>query len=167
MRYVVYISAGSNLGRKKQNLSAGIDALGKSGVFRTVTLSPWYRTEPVDYRNQEWFVNCVVKGETGHEPCELLDTLKRIERTAGRRDGAVRFGPRVLDLDILLYDRRVICRPELVIPHPRLHKRHFVLKPFCDIDPDVTHPVFKRTMQHLLDRLDVTHQRIEPYSCDC
>jgi 2-amino-4-hydroxy-6-hydroxymethyldihydropteridine diphosphokinase len=158
-----YISVGSNLGRKLENCRKAITALTCCGTCRLIDQSPVYQTEPVDYRDQDWFVNYAVKIETTLDPFSLLDTLKSIERDAGRARDAVRFGPRVLDLDIILYDAMVVDTLKLVIPHPRMHKRHFVLKPICDIDPDIIHPVFRQTMQSLLEGLDVTGQRITEY----
>jgi len=158
-----YISVGSNLGRKLDNCRKAISALTCRGTCRLIDQSPVYQTEPVDYRDQDWFVNYAVKIETTLDPFSLLDTLKSIERDAGRARDAVRFGPRVLDLDIILYDAMVVDTLKLVIPHPRMHKRHFVLKPICDIDPDIIHPVFRQTMQSLLEGLDVTDQRITEY----
>ena len=158
-----YISVGSNLGRKLDNCRKAISALTCRGTCRLIDQSPVYQTEPVDYRDQDWFVNYAVKIETTLDPFSLLDTLKSIERDAGRARDAVRFGPRVLDLDIILYDAMVVDTLKLVIPHPRMHKRHFVLKPICDIDPDIIHPVFRQTMQSLLEGLDVTGQRITEY----
>jgi 2-amino-4-hydroxy-6-hydroxymethyldihydropteridine diphosphokinase len=122
-----------------------------------------YQTEPVDYKDQDWFVNYVVKIETTLDPIALLDTLKLIEQDAGRTRDAVRFGPRLLDLDIILYDAMVVDTLKLVVPHPRMHKRRFVLKPICDIDPDIIHPVFHRTMQSLLEDLAAKDQRITEY----
>ena len=81
-------------------------------------------------------------------------------------DGSIRFGPRVLDLDIILYDDWVTNSSELIVPHPRMHKRRFVLRPICDIDPTIVHPVFKKEMQALLDVLDENEQRIVEYRCD-
>ena len=111
-------------------------------------------TEPVDYINQDWFVNLVVKIETRFNPFRLLDKLKLIQSNAARNYDVERFGPRIIDLDIIMYDDFVINSPELIIPHARMHKRRFVLKPFCDIDPHIVHPVLKKDMQYLLDSLD-------------
>ena len=159
----VYISIGSNLGLKLENCRKGIAALTCCGNCRMIDQSLVYQTEPVDYKDQDWFVNYVVKIETTLDPFSLLNTLKSIERGAGRTGDAIRFGPRVLDLDIILYDAMVLDTPNLVIPHPRMHKRRFVLKPFCDIDPDIIHPVFHRTMRSLLEDLDAKDQRITEY----
>ena len=161
--HTAYISVGSNLGNKIENCHNGIAVLTRSGKARLVDQSPIYRTEPVDYLNQDWFVNFVVKIETESDPLSLLDTLKSIERKAGRVKNTIRFGPRILDLDIILFNDLVLDDPRLMIPHPRMHKRRFVLKPICDIDPDMEHPVLHRSMRSLLDDLDEKEQRISEY----
>ena len=158
-----YISVGSNLGRKLENCRKAIVALTSSRNCRLLNQSPVYQTEPVDYQDQDWFVNYVVQIETMLDPFSLLETLKSIERDAGRQTDTVRFGPRVIDLDIILYESMVVRTSRLVIPHARMHKRHFVLRPICDIDPDIIHPVFQRTMRSLLENLDTTGQRITEY----
>lgn len=161
---VAFLCAGSNLGDKTANCRRGIDALVHTGKTRLVALSRFYRTEPVDYADQDWFVNVVAKVATTETPGALLRILKTIEVGMGRQSGGIRFGPRVLDLDILFYGDRIINTPELVVPHPRLHKRHFVLKPFCDIDPAIVHPTLRRTVQALLDGLDTTGQEVSVFS---
>ena len=166
MLHTAYISAGSNIGHKKRNCQRGIAALLSSGETELEKHSLFYRTEPVDFRQQDWFANCAIKVTTALDPFKLFHSLKRVETDLGRVKGSFRFGPRILDLDILLYDSCVIHWPELIIPHPRMHKRRFVLKPICDIEPDIVHPVLKRTMQELLDRLDLEGQSLEPYPCD-
>ena len=161
--HTAYISVGSNLGHKLDNCRAGIAALTDSAHVRLAGQSLVYRTEPVDFLDQDWFVNYVVKLETTLEPLVLLDSLKSIEHHAGRPTDSVRFGPRLLDLDIIFYDQTVMNHPRLVIPHPRMHKRRFVLKPICDIDPHINHPVYHRTVRSLLEDLDNTGQRIAEY----
>ena len=164
--HIVYLSVGSNMGDKRRSCSDGLAALDRPDASRLLAVSPYYCTEPVDYTDQDWFVNAVAKIATRHEPPELLAELQRIQRQAGRRGDAVRFGPRILDLDILLFDDLVMESPELVIPHPRMHKRHFVLKPFCDIEPHIIHPVLGRSIRSILDGLDTAAQRIRPYPCE-
>lgn len=155
-----YICAGSNLGDKAEQCQRGFDALDGTPGIRLDAVSPFYRTEPVDYLDQDWFVNAVVRLVTTLSPGELLVRLKEIELEAGRTAGGIRFGPRVLDLDILLYGDRILETPNLVIPHPRMHKRHFVLKPICDIDPAIVHPVLGRTVQSLLEELNIDGQQL-------
>ena len=161
--HTAFICVGSNLGNKLENCRRGVAELSCGETSRLVDQSPVYQTEPVDYKDQDWFINYVVKIETILEPVVLLDQLKAIEHQVGRTRDAVRFGPRLLDLDIIFYDEIVMNHPRLVIPHPRMHKRRFVLKPVCDIDPHINHPVFHRTMQSLLEDLDETGQRIAEY----
>lgn len=164
--HTAYIGAGSNIGDKLLNCKNGISALTNTQNAVEKAWSRFYKTEPVDYKNQDWFINVVVKVETTLDPFELLKTLKSIERDAGRADGTIKFGPRVLDLDILLYDDWVTNSSQLIVPHPRMHKRRFVLRPICDIDPTIVHPVLKKEMQALLDVLDENEQRIVEYRCD-
>ena len=161
--HTAYICVGSNLGNKLENCRQGVAELTRGKTSRLMEQSPVYQTEPVDYKDQNWFVNYVVKIETVLEPLALLDRLKSIEHHAGRTRDSVRFGPRVLDLDIIFYDEMVMDDPRLVIPHPRMHKRRFVLKPVCDIDPHIIHPVFHCTMQSLLEKIDEEGQRIAEY----
>jgi 2-amino-4-hydroxy-6-hydroxymethyldihydropteridine diphosphokinase len=158
--HFAYISIGSNIGNRLENCKNSLTFLTESKISIIRGRSPFYLTEPVDYINQDWFVNLVVKIETGLDPFRLLDKLKLIESNAGRDHDAERFGPRILDLDIIIYNDFVINSPELIIPHPRMHKRRFVLKPICDIDPHIVHPVLKRDMQYLLDSLDDDGQMV-------
>ena len=160
----VYISIGSNLGDKLANCQYGIDALVRTTHTVFIAQSPFYRTAPVDYLDQDWFVNAVIAIETRRDPMQLLADLKSIQLVAGRTRNHVRFGPRILDLDILLYGEKVLSTPELEIPHPRLHKRRFVLQPICDIDPKIVHPVLNVSMQTLLNRLDENDQKVVAFS---
>jgi 2-amino-4-hydroxy-6-hydroxymethyldihydropteridine diphosphokinase len=161
--HTAYIGAGSNIGNKLENCKIGMAVLSKSQNVQIKEWSRFYKTEPVDYENQDWFINVVAKIETTLDPFRLLKKLKLIEHDAGRVDNPVRFGPRILDLDILLFDDVVTTSSGLVLPHPRMHKRRFVLKPICDIDPTIVHPVLKKEMQDLLAILDENEQRIIEY----
>ena len=163
LKHTAYISVGSNLGHKLDNCRAGIAALTDSAHVRLVRQSLVYQTEPVDYLDQDWFVNYVVKIRTDLGPLDLLEILQSIERSAGRVRDSVRFGPRVLDLDILLFDDLVLDDSNITIPHPRMHKRRFVLRPICDIDPDINHPVLQQSMLTLLANLSDSEQRIIEY----
>ena len=156
----VIISVGSNLGDKEGNCRKGIDALATHTANALIKASPFYRTSPVDYLDQDWFVNAAVKIETGLGPMDLLAFLQEIQAGVGRAKGGIRFGPRKLDLDIIFYDRLVLKTPVLEIPHPRMHKRRFVLQPICDIDPDIVHPLVNRTVKSLLNLLEGTKQEV-------
>ena len=162
-RHIVYISVGSNMGDRLQNCRQGITALSRFGEFRIIAQSRIYMTEPVDYEDQDWFINMVVKLETTHDPFELLENIKSVQRAAGRKRDVIRFGPRVLDLDIIFFDDLVLDSDRLVVPHPRMHQRRFVLKPICDIDPTILHPVLKKDMQSLLDGLGKDEQKVIEY----
>ncbi|MBT8370996.1 MAG: 2-amino-4-hydroxy-6-hydroxymethyldihydropteridine diphosphokinase [Deltaproteobacteria bacterium] len=151
--HTAYICVGSNLGAKLENCRQGIAELTRTAVTRLIDQSRLYKTEPVDYKDQDWFVNYVVKIETTLDPLSLLDRIESVEHDAGRVGDEVRFGPRVLDLDIILYDDVVMNHTRLVLPHPRMHKRRFVLKPLCDIDPYISHPVLQQNMQTLLEHI--------------
>ena len=161
-KHIAYISAGSNIGDKLSNCQKGFDSLGRLDSAVILKQSPFYKTEPVDYTDQDWFVNVAAKIETGLEPLDLLRELKVIEKAVGRRKNAIRFGPRVLDLDIILYDDVVMESNGLCIPHPRMHQRRFVLQPICDMDPEAVHPVFNAKMRDLLENLGKGSQEVVP-----
>ena len=158
----VYLSVGSNLGDKLDNCRKGIGLLIESGPCRLLKMSRYYRTSPVDFTDQAWFVNAAALIATQLDPMALLDLLLAIQQGMGRKSDAVRFGPRIIDLDILLFDDRVLRTPRLAVPHPRMHKRAFVLQPICDINPAVVHPVMEKTAAQLLDDLKDDDQRVVP-----
>jgi 2-amino-4-hydroxy-6-hydroxymethyldihydropteridine diphosphokinase len=148
----VYLSLGSNVGDRVANLCAGIAALAGAGV-RMTCLSGFYETEPVDYLEQAWFLNCVVEGMTKVAPVELLRKLREIETQLGSKKMVAK-GPRLLDMDILLYGTEVIDTAELQVPHPRMHLRKFVLVPLVEIAAGVVHPKLGMTTTQLLDRAE-------------
>ena len=149
---VVYLGIGSNLGDKKNNCLKSLDRLSKRGVTITKK-SAFYETKPWGVEEQPDFVNMTIEAETEISPEGLLDLLKGIEKEMGRRD-VMRWGPRLIDLDILLYDDRTIQSESLIIPHPMLHKRDFVLLPLTEIAPEAVHPVLKITISELKKRYD-------------
>lgn len=149
---------GSNIGDKRRNCLDGLERLTGNGQVDILSMSGFYKTEPVDYIDQDWFVNAVAKVSTRLDPFDLLKAMAAVETVLGRQRDTVRFGPRIIDLDIIFYDHRVIDSPLLVVPHPRMHKRRFVLVPICDIDPKLLHPVLNVTMKRLLGDLDTNGQ---------
>ncbi len=160
-RSVAFISMGSNLGDKMGNCRRGLEMLSGNSDIDIVETSRYYQTEPVDYEDQDWFVNAVVKVRTDLGPFALLKELLAIENALGRRRESVpRFGPRIIDLDLILYDGLRIETEELVVPHPRMHKRRFVLEPICDIEPELPHPVLGKTMRQLLELPAVYGQKL-------
>lgn len=157
MTTTAYIALGSNLGDRRGHLAAALEAIQALPGVRTVIHSPIYETQPVGGPvGQGKFLNSVAAVKTDTSAEQLLAELNKIEAGRGRdRAGEpARGGPRPLDLDILLFGDRVIDRPGLVVPHPRMHQRWFVLKPFCDVAPDVMHPLLKRSIRQLLADLE-------------
>jgi len=144
----VYLSLGSNVGDRVKNLRAAVGALGDAGV-RVTRVSSFYETEPVDFLEQAWFLNCAVEGETVVPALELLRALRGIELQMGSRK-LVAKGPRLIDMDILLYGSETMDTPELQVPHPRMHLRRFVLVPLAEIAPEALHPTLKITVAQLL-----------------
>jgi len=160
-----YLSIGSNLGDRFANCILGADRVNELPGTRVVAVSKFYKTEPVDFLDQAWFVNGALKIETGIDPFELIRNLKNIELSLGQIEKEVRFGPRIIDLDIIFYGNRVICTDSLEIPHPRMDKRCFVLKPLCDIGKGVVHPVTGKSTQQLLNEIDNSHgQQVMEYT---
>ena len=157
---IVYISIGSNIGDGLENCRKGIAAIEKKTPSHVLDRSRFYRTAPVDYTDQNWFVNAAIKIATDLSPIDLFHALKAIEREAGTLGKEVRFGPRILDLDILLYGRLVLDSNELIIPHPRMDKRRFVLEPLCDIDAEIEHPILKEKMGTLLSMIKEEDQKV-------
>jgi 2-amino-4-hydroxy-6-hydroxymethyldihydropteridine diphosphokinase len=145
---LVYLSLGSNLGDRENNLRSAIAAL-PSADFHVGKVSSLYETEPVDYLDQPWFLNCVVEGETKSQPIELLRALRSIETQLGSKKAFAK-GPRLLDIDILLFGDLSLDTPELQIPHPRMLERKFVLAPLAEIAPKLRHPSWPATASDLL-----------------
>ncbi len=150
---VVYLGLGSNMGNRQGNLDKALDFL--SQRLRIGRVSSVYETEPVGNPNQPRFLNLVCQAHTTLAPRELLTLAKGIESKLGRAASKSN-APRPIDIDILFYGDQVIETPELVIPHPRLAERAFVLVPLAEITPDLRHPVIGKTIQELLQRLPQT-----------
>lgn len=152
MKHITYIALGSNVGDKLLQCRKAISEILKIDRHRLLAQSSFYKTQPLGYTIQDWFVNGVIKLETELEAHELLRSLKALESRLGRRE-TIRWGPRTIDLDLLFFDDEKIHSEELVIPHPLLHERQFVLVPLTEIDPHLVHPVLGQTIRELLTQL--------------
>lgn len=151
-RHTAYISFGSNLGDRESYITNAIANLGGDENIRILDQSDFIETKPYGNTNQADFLNGVLKIETLYSPEELLARL-HIEENEAHRERNIHWGPRTLDMDIIFYDDLVMSTPLLIIPHPDMTNREFVLKPLCEIDPYVVHPRFMLTASELLDRL--------------
>jgi len=145
---VVYLSLGSNLGDRRENLRVAIAALDRADV-RVTRVSKIYETEPVDYLEQGWFLNCVVEAETSLTALELLRRLRGIESQMGSTKAFAK-GPRIIDLDILFFGDAIVDAPELQVPHPRMAERRFVLVPLAELAPELRHPVSRQSAVEML-----------------
>ncbi len=150
--HIVYLALGSNLDDRLENLKQAIAAL--TPQMEVKAKSQVYETPPWGYKDQPKFLNQVIKVKTYLDPESLLKHLKRLEVALGRKP-SVPNGPRLIDIDILFYDDLVLEKPSLVIPHPRLHERGFVLLPLMDIAPDLVHPVHKKSVRDMLAQANV------------
>jgi 2-amino-4-hydroxy-6-hydroxymethyldihydropteridine diphosphokinase len=149
---IAFIGIGANLGDPAASCHDALRRLGVVPEVRLLRSSSLYRTEPVGLRDQAWFINAVAEIRTGLRPRPLFEALKGIECEMGRMEG-LRWGPRVIDLDLLLYGQDVVAEKGLVIPHPEMHRRRFVLEPLCELASYVIHPAFGVSARGLLDRL--------------
>jgi 2-amino-4-hydroxy-6-hydroxymethyldihydropteridine diphosphokinase len=150
MTNLAYLSLGSNVGNREACLRDALIRLSATGCV--VAVSSFYETEPVEFTSQPWFLNCAVALETDLTPQQLMSALLSIEEEMGRRR-IQKKGPRSIDIDILMFDDIVMDSKELIIPHPAMHERRFVLEPLAEIATSAIHPVFKKTISELRDAL--------------
>jgi 2-amino-4-hydroxy-6-hydroxymethyldihydropteridine diphosphokinase len=146
----VYLSLGSNVGDREAHLRDAQARLGSVG--RVTSVSSVCETEPVDFIQQPWFLNCVVALETAHAPQQLMTAILEIEEAMGRRR-VQKKGPRTIDIDILIFGDAILNSQEVTIPHPAMHLRRFVLEPLAEIAPELRHPVLNQTILELRDAL--------------
>ncbi len=147
----IYIGIGSNLGDREETCLKALEELEKRGV-RVTKISSRYETEPWGVKDQPKFINMAVAADTELTPREVLGAIKEIEKKLGRRE-TLRWGPRVVDIDILLYNDLVVDETDLRIPHPHMHERDFVLNPLSEIAPEAIHPLLKKTVREMLSEV--------------
>jgi len=152
MGHIAYIGFGSNLDDKIGYCEKAIAAILDLDNHKLLAKSSFYKTEPLGYPDQDWFINGVIQIESDLEPYHLFYALKEIESRLGRTN-TVRWGPREIDLDLLIYEDWVIQTVDLQIPHPRIQERQFVLIPLAEIDPHLIHPILHKTIRELLKEI--------------
>jgi 2-amino-4-hydroxy-6-hydroxymethyldihydropteridine diphosphokinase len=145
-----YLSLGSNVGDRQGHLRDAVAKL--QAIGRVASVSSFYETEPVDFTEQAWFLNCAVSLKTTNTPEQLMAAILQIEQEMGRQRIQPK-GPRIIDIDLLLIGDQIIDSPALTVPHPAMHQRRFVLEPLAEIAPAVRHPVLKKTILELLHAL--------------
>jgi 2-amino-4-hydroxy-6-hydroxymethyldihydropteridine diphosphokinase len=146
----VYLGIGSNLGNREQNLENALQAMAQR-AGNLVAVSPVYETEPFGFDSHDQFLNIVVVIETALTPYKILDQIRIIENGLGRKGETEKYISRTIDIDLLFYENQIIDSAELIVPHPRMHERKFVLVPFCDIAPEFIHPVLNRSIREILE----------------
>lgn len=154
MGHRAYIGVGSNQGDKEENCGRAVSGIGRLPETRVREVSTWFATEPWGAPSTEWYVNGVVAVDTDLPPQTLLRHCQALERKLGRLPGLKRWADRVIDLDILFFDDMVLEEPGLIIPHPELHRRRFVLVPLCEIAPDLRHVPLGSDIRELLARVE-------------
>jgi 2-amino-4-hydroxy-6-hydroxymethyldihydropteridine diphosphokinase len=157
MPQLAYLSLGSNLGDRAKNLRDCMEHLGELGEVSKV--SSFYETEPMEVREQPWFLNCAVELKTDLSPQDLLAGIRDIEALLGR-ERRIGKGPRTIDIDILLLADLVMDTPDLQVPHPTMHERRFVLAPLAEIAPEILHPRKKKSAAVLLSELSADAGRV-------
>lgn len=158
----VFVSLGSNVGNREDNIYRTIKCISRRS--KVLRVSSFYATSPLGYKKQPEFLNCVLSIETNFGPMSLLKYFKKVEKILGRVK-TFRWGPRVIDIDIIFYGNAIIQTNNLIIPHPEMHLRKFVLIPLCEIEKKYIHPLLKQNVLQLLDKIYDDKQTVRKYCC--
>ena len=158
----VYIGIGSNLGDPYENCIRAVETIKEHPFCEMKALSPFYRTEPVGIEGGNWFINAVLCINTSLSSAELIEMLLGIEKKMGRSRSGSSWESRIIDLDILLIGSEIINDKNLIVPHPRMHTRRFVMAPLADIAPELVHPVEGKSMADILNEIPLIEQEIKP-----
>lgn len=150
----IYLALGSNLGDKKRNIESAIEQI-ELRIGKVITLSSIYETLPVGFESENSFLNAACRVSTKLHPLEVLQSTQVIEKELGRKSKSIdqAYSDRIIDIDLLLFDNQIIEYPQLIVPHPHLHERDFVLNPLAEIAPNVYHPILKETISELKNKL--------------
>jgi 2-amino-4-hydroxy-6-hydroxymethyldihydropteridine diphosphokinase len=149
MKHIAYIGIGSNIGKSRHNCIEAIREISKNNFIKIISKSSFYQTSPISPIEQEWFINSAIKINTSLTPIKLLTNLLNIESSMGRVRKE-KWGPRLIDLDLLFYDNQILNEENIIIPHPEVSKRNFVLTPLCEIAENLNHPILKKNIKTLL-----------------
>lgn len=152
-RAKAYVAMGSNMGNKEENIRTAIDIIKKSNHTKVLKVSSFYSTEPVGYVEQDTFLNGAIEVETTLQPVEFIEYLLSVEKEL-KRERIIKWGPRTLDLDLILYEDIVLSKEEAVVPHPRMHMRLFVIEPLYEIAPYALHPLLNKRIFEIKEELE-------------
>ena len=157
---VIYLSLGSNISPELDNLKTAINSIKNIGNIKKIAISSFYKTSPLCYENQPNFYNCAIKLYSELKPGELLNIISDIEKSMGRKR-EIKWGPRSIDIDIILFGDLIISTNNLTIPHPEMLNRKFVIEPLLELSPDLKHPCYKKKISELIDFEKLKNQVIE------
>ena len=160
---MIFLSLGTNIGQKKTNLDTALSIFRKDNLIKLIKKSKTYITSPMENKNQDYFLNQVILVKTNLLPYDLLNYVKSIEMKMGRKVTKQKFMPRIIDIDILVYNTMIYNNNKLVIPHPKIKQRKFVLKPWNDIAPDYVIPNENQSIGSLLRKILIKQDLVEEF----
>ena len=160
----IFLSLGTNLGHRLTNLNEALLLISNNTDIKVLSKSKVYETSPMENKNQDYFLNQVIEIKTKIEPIDLLNFTQKIESKMGREKHSKKYQPRIIDIDILSYNKLILDKQNLCIPHSKIKFRKFILKPWTDIAPDYILPNSKHTIKELLDKINYLKDRVKEYN---